>query len=82
MGWLAGWVHGLYGVDKTDRIHLHLVHVDSVPANGHNHLLAVTSGVGAVGRGQTASVWPVLLQQRGVAEVGSATSGGENNGTV
>lgn len=73
---------GVLGVDKTGRVDLDLVHVDAVAANGHDHLLAVTSGVGAVGSGEAKGVGAVLLEQGGVAKVGGVTTGGEDDGAV
>lgn len=45
---LGAWV---LGVDETGGVDLDLVHVDAVGADGHQHLLAVTGSVGAVGGG-------------------------------
>ena len=73
---------GVLGVDQTSRVNLDLVHVNAVTANLHDHLLTVTSGVGAVGGSQAEGVGAVLLQERGVAEVGSITTGGQNDGAV
>jgi len=42
---------GVLGVDETGRVDLDLVHIDTVGADGHQHLLTVTSSVGAVGGG-------------------------------
>jgi hypothetical protein len=53
-----------------------------VGTNLHEHLLTVTSGVGAVGGGQAVGVGTVLLEERGLAEVGSVTTGGQNDNTV
>ncbi|KAI7165109.1 Flavocytochrome c [Hortaea werneckii] len=36
-------------VDKTCRVDLHRLHVDAVRTNVHQHLVAVTSGVGTIG---------------------------------
>lgn len=70
---------GVLGVDETGRVYLDLVHVDSVGANLHQHLVTVTSGVGTVGGGQVEGVGPVLLQQRVLCEVGSVATGREND---
>lgn len=70
------------GVDETSRVDLDLVHVNAVTANGHDHLLAITSGVGAVGSGKAHSVGTVLLEQRSVAKVGSVTTSGQDDGAI
>jgi len=73
---------GILRVHQTGRVDLDLVHVDAVGTNLHQHLLAVTSGVGAVGRGQAEGIGAVLLEQRGVAKVSGVTTGGQNDDTV
>lgn len=70
---------GILGVDETSRVDLNLVHINGITANGHDHLLAVTSGVGAVGGGKAVGVGAVLLQERALAKVGSVATGGEND---
>lgn len=69
-------------VNQTSRVDLNLVHVDAVTANGHNHLLTVTSGVGAVGGSKTHGVRAMLLEQRGLAKVGGIATSGQNDGAV
>ena len=76
---LGAWV---LGVDETGGVDLNLVHVDAVGADGHQHLLAVTGSVGAVGGGQTEGVGAVLLEEGGVTEVSGVTTGSENDDTV
>lgn len=75
-------VAGILGVDETSGVDLDLVHVNAVTANGHDHLLAVTSGVGAVGGSETHELRAVLLEQRAIAKVGGVTTGGEDDGAV
>lgn len=73
---------GVLGVDETGWVDLDLVHVDAVGANGHQHLLAVTSSVSTVGRGQPVGVGAVLLEERSLTEVSGVTTGSENDDTV
>lgn len=73
---------GVLGVNETSRVDLDLVQVDAVTADGHNHLLAVTGGMGAVGGGEAEGVGAVLLEETILGEVGGITTGGENNGAV
>lgn len=75
---LGIWV---LGVDQTGGVDLDLVHVDAVGTDGHQHLLAVTGSVGAVGGGQTEGVGAVLLEEGGVTEVSGVTTGSENDDT-
>ena len=72
----------ILGVDQTGRVDLDLVHVDAVGTDLHQHLLAVTSSVGAVGGGQAEGVGTVLLEQRSVAKVSGVTAGSQNDDTV
>lgn len=73
---------GVLGVDQARGVDLDLVHVDAVAANGHDHLLAVTSGVRAVGGGEAERVGPVLLEEGALAKVGGVTTRGEHDGAV
>lgn len=76
---LGIWV---LGVDETGGVDLDFVHVDAVGTDGHQHLLAVTGSVGAVGGGQTEGVGAVLLEEGGFTEVSGVTTGSENDDTV
>lgn len=73
---------GVLRVDQTSGMNLDLVHVDAVTANGHDHLLAITSRMSAVGGGKTVCIGSVLLEERGVGEIGGITSGSEDNRAV
>ena len=73
---------GVLGVDETGRVDLNLVHVNAVTANGHDHLLTVTSGVGAVGGSKAVDIGAVLLQERILGEIGGITTSGEDNGAI
>lgn len=70
------------GVDETGRVDLDLVHIDAVGADFHQHLLAVTGGVGTVGTRQTKRIGTVVLEKGLVAKVGSVTTGGEDHNTI
>ncbi len=48
-------------------------------ANLHQHLVTVTGGVGTVGGGQVEGVWPPLLQEGVLCEIGSVTTSGEDD---
>lgn len=76
---LGVWV---LGVNQTSGVDLDLVHVDTVSTDGHQHLLAVTGSVGAVGGGQIEGVGAVLLEERGVTEVSGVTTGSKNDNTI
>lgn len=75
-------VAGVLGVDQTGRVDLDLVHVNAVTANGHDHLLTVTSGVCAVGSGKAKDLGAVLLEQRALAEISGVTTSSEDDGAV
>lgn len=70
------------GVDEASRVNLDFLHIDAVGTNLHQHLLPVTSGVGTVSAGQAESLGAVLLQKRGVAEVGSIATSSQYDNTV
>lgn len=70
------------GVDETGGMNLDLVHVDAITANGHDHLLTVTSGMGAVGGGKAVGIGTVLLEERSLGEIGSVTTGGQDDGAL
>lgn len=70
------------GVNETSGVDLDLVHVDTVTANGHDHLLTVTSSVCAVGGGKAIGIGAVLLEQGGIGEIGSVTTGSKDDGAV
>lgn len=73
---------GVLGVNETSGVNLDLVHVNAVTTNSHDHLLSVTSGVGAVGGGKPEGVGTVLLEQRALTEIGGVTTSGKNDGTA
>jgi hypothetical protein len=66
---------GILGVYKTSGMHLDLVHVDTLGADGHQDLVSITSGVRAIGGGKVKGVWPVLLQKRVLCEISSIATG-------
>lgn len=70
------------GVDQTSGVDLDLVHVNAVTANGHDHLLTVTSGVCAVGSSEAKDLGAVLLEQRALAKISGVTTGSEDDGAV
>src|SRR5271156_820555 len=39
---------GVFGINKTGWMNLHLVHVNTIAANSHNHLLSITGGVDTI----------------------------------
>lgn len=53
---------------------LDLVHVDAIGADGHKHLVTVTSGMLAVSGRKAKRIRPMLLQQRSLAEVSSVAT--------
>lgn len=61
---------------------LNFVHVDAITANGHDHLLAVTSGVGAVGGGKAVDIGAVFLQEGVLSEIGGVPTSGEDDGAI
>ena len=63
-------------------MNLDLVHIDAVGTNLHQHLVSVTGGVVAVGGREVKGVGPVLLEKRGLCEVGSVTTGGQDDWAV
>lgn len=63
-------------------MHLDLVHVDGIGANGHQHLLTVTGSVSAVGGRQVIGVRAVLLQERIIREIGGVSTSCQNDNTV
>lgn len=63
-------------------MNLNLVHIDTVGTNLHEHLVTVTSGVGTVSGGQTKGIGSPLLEERVVCEVGSVTSGCEDDRAI
>lgn len=75
-------VAGVLGVDETSGVDLDLVHVDTVTTDSHDHLLTITSGVGAVGGSKAHELRAVLLEQRTIAKVGGVTTGGEDDGAI
>ncbi|KAH6609442.1 hypothetical protein Trco_002788 [Trichoderma cornu-damae] len=75
-------VAGVLGVDQAGGVDLDLVHVDAVPANSHDHLLAIARSVGAVSGSKAEDLGAVLLEQGALAKVGSVAAGGEDDGAV
>lgn len=63
-------------------MHLHLLEVDPVRADGHGELLAVARAVVAVRRRQVPQLRPVLLQQRALREVRRVAARREDHGPV
>jgi hypothetical protein len=69
-------------VNQTSRVNLDLVHIDSISTKLHHHLLTVTSSVGAVGGRQVIYVGAMLLEERIFGEIGSITTGSQDDGAV
>jgi len=73
---------GLVGVNETSRVNLNLLKVDGIGTNSHGNLVAVTSAVVTVGRREVVVFRAVLLKEGVLSEVGSVSTGGEDNGAV
>lgn len=74
---------GVLRVNQTSRMYLDLIHVNSITAKSHNHLLPVTGGVGAIGGRKPKNIRTVLLQQRVLAvEVCSISTSRENDRAI
>lgn len=63
-------------------MHLHLLEVDAVRADGHGELLAVARAVVAVRRREVPQLRPVLLQQRALREVRRVAARRQNHRAV
>lgn len=48
-GYHADLCSRVFRVDQTGRVNLHLLEIDTLGTDGHGHLVAVTSAVGAIG---------------------------------
>lgn len=77
-----GLRRGVLGVDQTSWVDLDLVHVDALGTDRHEHLVAVTGGVCAVGGGEVVCVRPPLLQQRRLCEISGVATGRKHDGTA
>ena len=67
-----GWIH------EPRRVHLHLVHIDRISADGHRQLHAVARRPHAVGGGVGEEVGSVLGEERRVGVVVGVATGGKD----
>jgi len=63
-------------------VDLNLLEIDGVASDGIDHLESITGGEISVGGGEIVDVGAVLLQERGLGEIGGVTSGGQDDGAV
>ena len=73
---------GFVGINQTSRVNLDLLEINGAGANSHSHLLTITGTVVAVGGWEVVVLWPVLLQEGVLSEVGSVTTSSEDDGAV